>query len=130
MSFKACSFIRKELSLRILFSGNFQSNCSFEQMFWEEHYNITLSKQDSTTDVLRNMFRLLFGTAISQSSSERLHVRNIYLHSEPNNYCGGAVQGQLSELTRRNTTTSLVKFHKGLKGACLFVRTCFAKKLV
>lgn len=56
------------------------------------------------------------GTAISQSSPERLHVRNnLYLLSKTNNYCcGKAVQGHLSKFTRKNTVTSfktLVKSH-------------------
>ena len=58
---------KKKLSRRI-FSGNIQSNCSFE-IFREEHYHMTLSNKTPPLRK-RDMLRLFFETAISQNSSK------------------------------------------------------------
>ena len=56
---------KKKLSRRI-FSGNIQSNCSFE-IFREEHYHMTLSNKTPPWRFLRkrDMLRLFFETDIS-----------------------------------------------------------------
>ena len=66
-------------------------------MFQEERYHMPLSNK-AITDVFQ--IPLFLETAISKNSFERLHVRNLYLLSEANNYCcGRAVQGELSKFT-------------------------------
>ena len=80
------------------------------------------------------VFCFFFETAISENSSEQLHVRKLYLLSYPSNYwCGRATQAQVSKLTWKNTAISsrtLVKSHKGLKVTERFARICFRKKLI
>ena len=73
------------------------------------------SEQDSA----KNVFPFFYGAAILLNISKRLHVRNLYLFSNPNIYFyGRAEQWQLSKFTHRNTVTTfrtLVKSYEGLK---------------
>ena len=61
------------------------------------------------------------------------YFRDLYLFSEPDNYCfDRATPGQLSDCNWRNTVTvlkTLVKFHKCLKETELLLKNCSSKKL-
>ena len=76
----------------------------------------------------------ILGTGISKNSSERMHVKSLYLFRKLNNSCcNWAVQRQVLKCTRRSSVTSviksMIKCHKDLKGTDLFSRRCFRKKL-
>ena len=99
-------------------------------MFREEHYHMTLTIK-TPPRIFSEISSNFFGTANSVNSSEWLHLRKLYLFSQPNNYsCGRAAQGQMSKFTWSNTVTSsrtLVRSYAGLKGTEGFARSCFRK---
>ena len=76
---------------------------------------------------------IVFGQAISQSSSKPLIVKGFYLLRMSNDCClRMAAQRQLSQYNRVNIAAVLravIKYNKGLKGAKMFACGCSGRNL-
>ena len=85
---KVASYVtKKKLSLRIFFSGNFQSNC-FEKNISIWFYRTRFHYKH----FLKYVSTFFRDSYFTKHSFEQLLVRNLYLLSQPNNYwCGRVV---------------------------------------
>ena len=75
-----------------------QGRCSCRNpasITYDFKYHMTSSKPDSTTDVVRDMFRIFFRN--SYFPKQLLYIQLLYLFGKPNyNCCGRAVHGLLN----------------------------------
>ena len=137
------SWFRKTIQQMFFLSNNKKMSqdkkkiilCVLQARFSEKYWNFSRKVSMLETCVSNATLWIYEDKAPSWKFSEKCsnYFQNLYLFSNPNNYCfDRAAPEQLSKCNWRNTVTllkTLLKYHKCLKETELLSKSCSLKKL-